>query len=178
METQQQTAQQPILPPQPPVPPIGWREKFAGIIVLIIGFVYLAWQISNITSSKAGAYRVNDGNFQVSRSELMNDVRSVVSILLALLGGFFLLRGKRAGWVISIPLLLLLNVIAGALMVQYYPLADNVQKAIGGVVVLFLLLALLFLVVPSARKKYKVSRLTFVSTLTLLALLVGLYFFL
>lgn len=177
METQQ-APQQPIVPPQPPVLPLSWREKFAGIIVLIIGFVYLAWQISNITSSKADAYRINDGNFQVNRSELMNDVRSVVSILLALLGGFLLLRGKRAGWIISIPLLLLLNVIAGALMVQYYPLADNMQKVIGGVVVLFLLLALLFLVVPSARKKYKVTYLTFVSTMTLLALLVVLYFFL
>ncbi|MDF2192873.1 hypothetical protein [Paraflavitalea sp. CAU 1676] len=176
METQPQI--QPITTPPPPVQALSWREKFSGIIVLFVGFIYLAWQISNITSSKADAYRMDNGAFQISRSELINDVRSVVSIVLALLGGWLLLRGKRSGWVISIPLLLLLNTIAGALMVQYYPLADSLQKAVGGVFVLSLLLALLFLVIPSARKKYKVTRVTFVSTLTLLALLVGLYFFL
>ncbi len=108
----------------------------------------------------------------------MNHVRSIVSIILALAGGWLLLKGKRAGWVISVPLLLLLNAIAAGIMIAGYNLTNTNNKIVGGVVVFILLLALVFLLLPSARVKYKVGKRTYLPTLILLLFLVGLYFFL
>ncbi|WP_276485411.1 hypothetical protein [Paraflavitalea pollutisoli] len=160
-----------------PYAKLSWREKFAGIIVLFIGFVYLFVQVSSFLSSKADTFSVNEGDIHISSSELMNHVRSIVSIILALLGGWLLLNGKKAGWVISVPLLLLILTIATWLMIAYYPLADNLSKILGGTVVFLILLALLFLILPSARKKYKVTRITVISMVTLLVLLAAMYFF-
>lgn len=163
---------------QPPVLKLSWREKFAGILVLIIGIVYLLWQVADFLSSKSDAYAVKEGSIQISKSELMNHVRSIISILLALTGGWLLLKGKRAGWMISVPLLLLLNIIAGGVMISGYAMADNLTKIVGGIMVFILLLALIFLLLPSARLKYKVGRNTYVTTITLIVLLIMLYFFL
>lgn len=169
METQQT---------QPPVLKLSWREKFAGILVLIIGIVYLLWQVADFMSSKSDAYAVKEGNIQISRAELLNHARSILSILLALIGGWLLLKGKRAGWVIGVTLLLLLNTIAIILMVSGFSLTDTTNKIAGGVVVFIMLLALLFLLLPSARLKYKVGKRTYLPTLVLLLILVGIYFFL
>ncbi len=144
METQQT---------QPPVLKLSWREKFAGILVLIIGIIYLLWQVADFMSSKSDAYAVKEGNFQISRAELMNHARSILSILLALIGGWLLLKGKRVGWVIGVTLLILLNTIAIILMISGFSLTDTPNKIAGGVVVLIMLLALLFLLLPSARLK-------------------------
>lgn len=163
---------------QPPVLKLSWREKFAGILVLIIGIVYLLWQVADFLSSKSDAYAVKEGNIQISRAELLNHARSILSILLALSGGWLLLKGKRAGWVIGVTLLLLLNTIAIIIMVQGFGLTDTTNKIAGGVVVFIMLLALLFLLLPSARLKYKVGKRTYLPTLVLLLILVGIYFFL
>ena len=162
----------------PPVLKLSWREKFAGILVLFIGIVYLLWQVIDFLSSKSNAYTVQDGAVHISTSELFNHMRSVVSILLALTGGWLLLKGKRAGWVIGVSLLLLLNVIAAGIMIAGYTVADNLNKIVGGVIVFFLLLALIFLLLPSARLKYKVGKRTYLPTLLLMLILVALYFFL
>lgn len=169
METQQVQA---------PVLQLSWREKFAGLLVLLIGIIYLLWQVIDFISSKSGAYAVKEGALQISTSELLNHIRSIVSILLALLGGWLLLKGKRAGWVIGVALLFLLNVIAAGIMIASYTAVDNLNKIVGGVLVLPLLLALIFLLLPSARLKYKVGRTTLVTTVALIILLIGLYFFL
>lgn len=173
METQQTTTTQP-----PVVLQLSWREKFAGLLVLLIGIIYLLWQVIDFISSKSGGYAVKEGALQVSTSELFNHIRSIVSILLAFMGGWLLLKGKRAGWVIGVALLFLLNVIAAGIMIASYAAVDNLNKIVGGVLVLPLLLALIFLLLPSARLKYKVGRNTLVTTVALIILLIGLYFFL
>lgn len=169
METQQ--AQIPVLK-------LSWREKFAGILVLIIGIIYLLWQVSDFASSKAGAYAVKDGAIQITASEFLNHARTILTIILALTGGWLLLKGKRAGWVIGVSLLLLINAIAIGIMISGFSLTSTTEKAIGLVFLAIFLLALLFLLLPSARLKYKVGKRTYLPTLLLIVALVGLYFFL
>lgn len=176
METQQ-SSNIPA-PPQLPAPKLSWREKYAGILVLIIGFIYLLWQTIDFLSSKADAYTVKDGAFNISTSELFNHIRSIVSIILALSGGWLLLKGKRAGWVIGVAFLSLLLIIASGIMIAGYSLSDNLSKIIGGFFVGLLLLALIFLLLPPARTKYKVGKFTYLPTLLLLLSLAVLYYFL
>jgi len=167
-----------VVDPQAPVIKIGWKEKYAGILVLIVGIVYLIWQVSDFMSSRSNAYSLKEGAFSVNASELTNHVRSIISIILALVGGLLLLKGKRAGWVIGVALLVLLNIVAAGIMIGGYASADKLSKIAGGAVVFFLLLALVFLLLPSARIKYKAGRNALVTTVALIILLVGLYFFL
>lgn len=166
----------PIVPPLP-VTKLSWRERFAAILVLLIGVFYLLWLVTDFLSSKSDAYTVKEGAVHISTAELMIHVRSIASAILAFLGGFLLLRGQRAGWVIGVPLLLLLLIIAGGIMTANYQYTDMTSKIAGGAVVFVLFLGLLFLFLPSARLKYKVTKVTFLSALLLLLLLVGLYFF-
>jgi type IV secretory pathway VirB2 component (pilin) len=157
---------------------LSWREKYAGILVLILGFIYLAAQVSNFTASKAEAYAVKDGALQVSTSELVNDVRTILTILLAILGGWLLLKGKRAGWVMGLPILVLITLVAASIVISSFSIAGTAQRASGLSFLGLLLLAILFLLLPSARRKYKVGKLTYLPTLLILLGLAVLYFFL
>ncbi|MBO9562791.1 MAG: hypothetical protein J7621_08460 [Niastella sp.] len=176
METQQ-PSQSPVAP-QPPVLKLSWREKYAGILVLIVGIIYLLWQAIDFLSSRSGAYAVKDGSFNINTSELFNHIRSIISIILAISGGLLLLKGKRAGWVIGVAFLLLLLIIASGIMIAGYAIADNQSKIIGGSFVFLLLMALVFLLLPSARIKYKVGKRTYLPTLVLMLILAVLYYFL
>lgn len=173
METQATLAE-----PQQPSLKLSWREKYAGTLVLIIGIIYLIFQISDFASSKAGAYAIKEGALQISTSELLNHIRTIFTILLAIIGGLLLLSGKRAGWIIGLPILSLLTLIVAGILAYNFRTAGNTQKIIGGVVLFILLLAILFLLLPSARKKYKVGKFTYLPTLVLLLVLAALYFFL
>ncbi len=57
-------------------------------------------------------------------------------------------------------LLLLLNILPTGIMIAGYAVTDNLNKIISGSVVFILLLALMFLLLPSALKKYKVNNRT------------------
>jgi hypothetical protein len=172
METQD------ILTPLPEPLKLSWREKYAGILVLILGFFYLILEVLNFASSKAEAYAVKEGAMQLSTSELVNDVRSILVILLGILGGWLLLKGKRAGWVMGIPILVLVTLAAGYLVVIGFGLMSDLEKALGISFFLLILLALLFLLLPSARRKYKVGTWTYLPTVLLMAVLAALYFLL
>jgi hypothetical protein len=170
--------QEPLVQPQEPLLKLSWREKYAGILVLIIGIIYLIFQVSDFASSRAGAYAVKDGALQVSTSELLNHARTIFTILLAISGGLLLLNGKKAGWVIGLPILSLLTLIVAGILAYNFRTTGNTQKIMGGVALFILLLAILFLLLPSARKKYKVGKYTYLPTLVLLVVLAALYFFL
>lgn len=170
--------QQPLDQPQQPLLKLSWREKYAGILVLIIGILYLIFQVFDFASSKAGAYAIKDGALQVSTGELLNHARTIFTILLAISGGLLLLNGKRAGWIIGLPILALLTLIVGGILAYNFRTTGNAQKIMGGAGLFILLLAILFLFLPSARKKYRVGKFTYLPTLVLLLVLAALYFFL
>jgi hypothetical protein len=173
METQATLAE-----PQQPSLKLSWREKYAGILVLIIGIIYLIFQVSDFASSKANAYAIKDGALQVSTSELLTHARTIFTILLAIIGGLLLLNGKKAGWIIGLPILALLTFIIAGILAYNFRTTGSTQKIMGGVGLLIPLLAILFLLLPSARKKYKVGKYTYLPTLVLLLVLAALYFFL
>jgi hypothetical protein len=165
---------------QTQVPPLklSWREKYAGILVLIIGIIYLLLQVIDFLSSKSNAYAVKDGAVQISTSELLNHSRTILTILFAITGGILLLKGKRTGWIIGVSILLLLTTILVGIMVASFPIVGIAQKMIGITFIVVLLLALLFLLLPSARMKYKVGKRTYLPTLVIYIALAAMYFFL
>ena len=163
---------------QAPILKLSWREKYAGILVLIIGIIYLLLQVIDFLSSKSNAYAIKDGAVQITTSELLNHARTILTIILSITGGLLLLKGKRAGWVIGVPILLLLTLIAGGILFANFKILDTLNKSVGITGVVILLLAVLFLLLPSARIKYKVGKRTYLPTFILLIALAAMYFFL
>lgn len=162
-----------------PIEKLSWREKYAGTLVLLIGVLYLILQVINLLSSKADRIVDTDGKLVISKAEILSDLRTYLYILFGITAGILLLRKKKWGWILGVPYLCLYIVIAvwGTLFsLQMGFTGAELIVLVAGVVVL--LLALLFLLLPSALKKYKVGSDTILPTLVFLICLAVLYFFL
>ncbi len=158
---------------------LGWKEKYAGILVLSIGILFLLLQVIDLSSTKSSAYKVQESAILVNKAELYAHVRALVTIVTGILGGYLLLKGRTAGWILGVTLLILFLVFAIAGLVQ---LGLMRIFGISFIAIVFgvalLLLALLFLFARPAREKYKVGRNTYLPTLVFLLIIAAIYFFL
>lgn len=158
---------------------ITWREKFAAILVLLIGILYLLWQVIDLSSTKSSAYMVKDDAILINKGELFIHIRSLLTILLGFAGGIFLWKGRTAGWMLSVPLLILFLVFAAGGLVELTKMRTfDAIFIFLTVCVALLLLAVVFLFLPSARSTYRVGRITYLTTLVFLLILAAVYFFL
>lgn len=158
---------------------LNWREVYAGTLVLLIGTVFLIAQVVSKLSSRASSYTVQHDVISINRDELYTDLRGVLTVVLGMLGGVLLLRKKRSGWIMSFALLVICAIIAGGSLYQLVQLHtfDMGFMLVAGATFL-LLAAIIFLLVPSTCRKMKVGKMTFLPSLLLIAVLLGIYFFL
>jgi len=159
---------------------LSWREKYAGILVLLIGIVFLLMQVASLLSNTSHPYSIQSGSLVIDKNELYSDIRTYSIILAGILAGWLLLKSKRTGWVLSLPILLFIFAVLGIKTVeQVLKIKKFDNSLIGpGLGLLLLLLAILFLFLPSARQKYRVSKGVVLLTLSLFAALCGTYIFL
>ena len=130
-------------------------------------------------SSKAHPLTLTNGTINIDKSELLNNLRSYITIIVGLLGGLLLIKQKRLGWVIGMPLLLLFTIVAGGVaagfaMAKDYSLSFKVSAAIS----FLMLLGAIFLLLPSAQIKYRVSKGTWLPTLLFFMAITAVYFLL
>ena len=158
---------------------LSWREKFAASLLLLIGIGYAVFQIMNILSSKADGFKADESSFTFSRGEVVSDLKTYSTIFFALLGSFLLFRQKRWGWVIGLPVLLLFTFLSGfGVFLFVYGAEYDARLILLLIVFIALLLAFVFLLIPSARRKYKVGKYTYLPTLVFLMAICAMYFFL
>jgi hypothetical protein len=160
-------------------PKLSWREKFAAIVVLLIGIVFLALQIQNLFLSKGNEYAMQDNTVSINRSELFHDIRFYLTAFLCVFASMLLFRKNKVGWMIGISFLILFDAVAIWLMIQAAVLELFDETFIAGIVgIMVLTLSIIFLLIPSARKKYEVGKNFFLPTLVFLAALIALFLFL
>lgn len=159
---------------------LSWREKYAGILVILISVIYALMQLASSFGESAHAYTIQNGSFQINKNEFFSDVKTWSVALAGLIAGWCLLTGKRLGWMLGLPILLFLTTIIGVMTVeQVLKIKRFDNSLIGFCAGLFLLLlAILFLLLPSARQKYRVNKGIALLTLLLFAGLGGAYYFL
>lgn len=169
----------PSTTPVQPVRPIGWREKYAASLVILIGLFFLLMQIFALLSSKEEAFSQAEGAFVVKKGALFTEIRTWVTIVLALTGGILLWKGKRPGWVLGMALLFFFIALAlyGVVTFAMDNTFDNTFKLVAGLAGL-LFIGILFLALPSARKKYRVGKRTYLPTLLIFMAIAAVYFFL
>ena len=158
---------------------LSWREKFAASLLLLIGIGYAIVQVINILSSRAEGYKADESAFTISRGELLSDLKTYSTIFFALIGSILLFRQKRWGWVIGLPVLMLFTFLSGFGVYSNFN-GLNIDASMIFLLVVFvaLLLSFAFLMIPSARRKYKVGKYTYLPTLVFLMAICAMYFFL
>ena len=160
-------------------PKLGWRENFAAIIVLLIGLMFTFLQVQNILFSKGNDYSIEQDTVSINKSELLHDIRFYITAFLGVFGSLLMFRKKTTGWVIGISFLIFFALIAiwGVITAASMQLFDlSFYAAAGGLFILTL--SIIFLLLPSARKKYRVGKRTFLPTLVFLMAIAALFLFL
>jgi hypothetical protein len=159
---------------------LSWREKYAGMLVLLIGIVFLLMQIASLMSNTSNPYSIQNGSLVIDKNELYSDVRTYSIIITGILAGWLLLKSKLAGWVLSLPILMFVTAVLCIKTIEQLLKTKKADTSLiaPGVGMLMLLLAIVFLFLPSARKKYRVSKGVVLLTLLLFAALGGAYIFL
>lgn len=151
----------------------GAKEIYSASLILLIGTIYLAAQADAIFS--IGSTTVKGDTIQVSRNEMLSHLRSILTIILCFSGGILLLKIRKAGWVISLSILLLLLAVAtGIFLSNIRGLNLSAVVLIAGI--FLLLVAIVFLLQSRSRKKFLVTKKSFLSVFVLFAVLVLFYF--
>ena len=159
---------------------LSWKEKYAGILVLLISIIYLLMQLASLFSNTSSPYSMQNGTFVLNKNEFLNDIKTYSLIIAGIVAGWCLLKGKRLGWMLGLPILLFITIVIGTITAEMALKAKKFDNTmIGfGVGIFLLFLAILFLLLPSARQKYRVSNVIFLLTLLLFVGLGGAYMFL
>lgn len=159
---------------------LSWREKYAGILVILISIIYALMQLASSFGESAHAYTIQNGAFQINKNEFYSDLKTWSVVLAGIIAGWCLLAGKRLGWMLGLPILMFLTTVIGAMVIEQVLKVKRFDRSMTGfgVVLFLLLLAILFLLLPSARQKYRVNKVIALLTLVLFIGLGGAYFFL
>lgn len=159
---------------------LSWREKYAGALVLLISIIYLLMQLAALFSNTSRPYDIQNGALVLDKNEFLSDIKTYSVILAGIVAGWCLLTGKRLGWMLGLPILLFITAVIGSIAVEQALKMKKIDNSfIGfGVGIFLLILAIIFLLLPSARQKYRVSKGIALLTLLLFIGLGGAYMFL
>lgn len=159
---------------------LSWREKYAGILVLLIAIIYLMLQLASLLSNTSDPYAIQDGALIINKNELLSDVKAYSLILAGIVAGWCLLKGKRLGWMLGLPILLFITLVVGSITIEQVLKLKKFDNSLTGLAIgIFLVgLAIIFLLLPAARKRYRVSKGIAFLTLLLFIGLGGAYYFL
>ena len=152
-------------------------EKFSAILLLVAGFIYLALWLISIFSETTSFINISEDKVSMNMSELLSHIRTIITIGLALGGGFLIFRYSRPGWVMGMVVLILLLVICSGTFYQAFKLKEPTAIAITAGGWIILLLSILFLTIPSTLKKFNITKHTIITAAVLALILATFYFF-
>lgn len=159
---------------------LSWKEKYAGILVLAIAIIYLIMQLASLFSNTSHPYAIQNGSLVIDKNEFLSDIKNYSLILAGIIAGWCLLKGKRLGWMLGVPILSFITVVIGTMTFEQVIRLKKFDRSLTGfgVGIFLLALAVIFLLLPSARQKYRVSKAIAFLTLLLFIGLGGAYYFL
>ena len=158
---------------------LGWKEKYSALIVLIIGGFYLIIQTIGLISSQSKRFTSEGSKVSFNLTELREDLKIYIVVVLAILGGILLLYRKRLGWIIGLPVLIWYTILAANGIVMSVALRTfDISFLLVIIGFTILALAVAFLFTKSARAKYKVGKHLYLPTFLVLLAIVAIYFWL
>jgi len=156
---------------------LNWREKLAVCLLLVIGIFYLLLLIISISS---GVSERNSSSQEdkiiVSKSEMLSNIRAVISFITCSLAAILLLKKQRLGWILGVPMMLIFIIIVTGLLIQAVSAEENFASGVLGSGLILLLLSFISLQSSASRKKFMVSRNSYLLTIGFSVLLGIIYF--
>ena len=153
------------------------KEKFVAYLLLVLGIIVLLIQIMSFLSSAPATSSVEGDMIRMSKSELLSNFRTFLTIVFCFAGSRLLLLKKNAGWIIGFSILLLFVVLLSALLFSYLRIEQfsySLVVLIAGIAIM--LMGAIFLLLKETRQKFMVSKKSFLLTTAVFILLIVVYF--
>lgn len=156
---------------------LNWREKFAAYLLLIVGILYLAlWFVSIFSGVSNRSTSGQEDKIIISKSEMLSNIRTIISFSVFLLAGILLLKKQRLGWIMGLSIILIYIIISTGILVQLIGSDENFVAGVLGFGLVLLVCSFIFLLPASTQKKFMVSRNSYLLTIGFSALLGIIYF--
>lgn len=147
---------------------LNLREKFAGFVLIAIGSIYLILFLISFAGNQANMVNVDEKDIRINRYELLGYIRSMLIIFYTILGAVLLFRVRKAGWIFSLAILPVFLIMLGGgwyQLIQLELIDFTLIFLILGTVIM--VLTVLFLLLPSCRRKLGLQKRDYSITLVL-----------
>jgi Ca2+/Na+ antiporter len=154
----------------------SWQERYVIGLLSLIGIVYLILWLVSIFSDTASFVNIEEDKMSMSVSELLNHIRTLLTIALSLGGAVLLIRGSRLGIATGTSVLSLFVVIVSGGLYQALKLGEFSLVIYAAIAFVILLLGLIFLWIPTTSRRLAVNRNTRVLAVGM-SIFFGLFYF-
>lgn len=158
--------------------PLTWKEKYAALVLFIIGSALLLLEVAAVLSSKAVFSTQTETTVSFNKSEVFAHTRTFIIIVFSIVAAVALRKKKRIGWILGLPILLISALIAGYLIYFGKIMYGTAISLIAALILICILAAMGFLLTKGGREKYKVGKHSVLPTLVFLMALGAIFFFL
>jgi hypothetical protein len=156
----------------------NWKEWYLIIILLLIGGMYLALQLTSMIHSYSRSSSIEGDTITISKSELLTDIRTFVTVILCLAAAVGLMLRKTFGWVTGISIYIIFLFVTSGGWINAINMQLGPQLVFLLVITVLLLLAIFILVSRPIREKFAVNRKHLISAGILTLCLAAIYFLL
>ena len=107
------------------MPKAGWREYVIAVFLLIAGLSYLVLQVISISRGEGSSIDADAEVIHINRYAFLNELRIYLTITCCITGGLLMMRLKKAGWILSLCMIMLFAAIAVGATVNLFVLGIN-----------------------------------------------------
>ena len=104
------------------MPKAGWREYIIAIFLLLAGITYLVLQVISISRGDNSTIDADAEVIHINRYAFLNELRIYLTITCCIAGGVLIMRLKKAGWILSLCMIMLFTAIAVGATVNLFVL--------------------------------------------------------
>jgi len=152
------------------------KEIYIAGLIILIGIIYLVAQSDALFS--IGSTSIRGDSIQLSKNEMFSHIRTILTIVICFSGGILLLKIKKAGWILSLTILLLLFSIASGISISNWKQLSVIAIVLISGGIFLLLLGIILLLRKDCTQKFVITRKNYLTVFILFATLSAFYFLL
>jgi hypothetical protein len=154
------------------------REYYVIVLTAILAIIQAGFLFREVFSETSPFVAGEDGSYNnVQKADIINIGNTLLQIILSVTAFSFLLMKRRPGWIAAFSLIsfyaFLLSYVMGKAALAGIV---DILFWVGFLITAMLLLAIIFLCIPSTLKKFNINKTAIVPVVLILLLLVTIYF--
>lgn len=157
---------------------LNGREYFIIVLMGLISLVLFFLLFRELFSESSPFVSSADGaSMNVDKAAILNLMSTIINLTLCVIAFVFMLMKRRAGWIAAFCMLLFYA------FMLCYAIAFNLMLGtpdapffLGVALTALLLMAIIFLFIPSTRKKFNITRSAIIPVILILGLIITFFF--